>query len=168
MAKTIPRHRAPLGARRTVGVDPCEKKSAARKKKQRRKPAASSRKKRFALYRATSAVRECRERIPSQGVPNEGRVRERRLRGDLELTDPRKRFCSDRCRRIVANRRYRARRTETAICPCGRTFERAARTKRLKVYCSLECQYEARSAEYQERPDIKANLNRGRRTVIFS
>jgi hypothetical protein len=31
-----------------------------------------------------------------------------------------------------------------------------ATTKRKQVYCSLECQYEARSAEYQARPDIKA------------
>jgi len=60
----------------------------------------------------------------------------------------------------VANRRYRAHRTETATCPrCETPFERTT-TKRLKVYCSLEGQYEARSAEYQARPDIHANLKR--------
>ena len=76
-------------------------------------------------------------------------------------THPAKRFCSERCRRIVANRRYRAHRSETATCPrCGSTFERATTTKRLKVYCSLECQYEARSASYRNRPDIRANLKR--------
>jgi hypothetical protein len=86
----------------------------------------------------------------------------------FELGNPRKRFCTDACRRIVANRRYRARRTETAICPCGRTFERAATTKRKKVYCSLERQYEQRSIEYAQRPDIQANLSRGRRAVSFA
>jgi hypothetical protein len=39
-------------------------------------------------------------------------------------------------------------------------FERTTTTKRLKVYCSLECQYAARSAEYQGRADVKANLKR--------
>jgi hypothetical protein len=58
---------------------------------------------------------------------------------------------------------------ESAICPrCEDPFERSATSKRLQVYCSLECHYEARSAEYQHRPDIQANLNRGRWAVIFS
>jgi hypothetical protein len=79
----------------------------------------------------------------------------------FEVTGPLKRFCSERCRRIVANRRYRAHRTESATCPrCGTAFERTTTSKRLQVYCSLECQYEARSAAYRERPDIKANLKR--------
>jgi endogenous inhibitor of DNA gyrase (YacG/DUF329 family) len=79
----------------------------------------------------------------------------------FEVTHPLKRFCSEGCQRAAECRRYRARRTESAICPrCGTTFERTATTKRLKVYCSLECQYEARSAEYQGRADIKANLRR--------
>jgi hypothetical protein len=61
----------------------------------------------------------------------------------------------------VANRRYRAHRSESATCPrCGSAFERSATTKRLKRFCSLECQYEARSAEYRGRTDIKANLKR--------
>jgi hypothetical protein len=79
------------------------------------------------------------------------------------VTHPLRRFCSERCRRIVANRRYRERRTEIAICPCGATFERAATTKRLKRFCSLACQYEQRSDEYRTRPDIQATLKRGRR-----
>jgi hypothetical protein len=54
---------------------------------------------------------------------------------------------------------YRAHRTEIATCPrCGSTFERTATTKRLQVYCSLECPYEPRSTDYRERADIKANL----------
>lgn len=65
---------------------------------------------------------------------------------------------------MVANQRYRGHRTETATCRrCGTSFERTVTTKRLKVYCSLECQYEARSAEYRERPDIQLTLKRGRR-----
>ena len=67
----------------------------------------------------------------------------------FKLTHPLKRFCSERCRRIVANRRYRAHRTEMATCPCGTPFERTATTKRKQVYCSLECQYEQRSADYR-------------------
>jgi hypothetical protein len=79
----------------------------------------------------------------------------------FEVTGPLKRFCSERCRRIAANRRYRAHRTESAICPrCETAFARTVTSKRLKVYCSLECQYEARSAEYGGRADIKANLKR--------
>jgi endogenous inhibitor of DNA gyrase (YacG/DUF329 family) len=81
----------------------------------------------------------------------------------FELTHPTKRFCSERCRRVVANRRYRAKRTETATCPrCGATFERSVTSKRLKVFCSLACQYEQRSADYRKRSDLKANLLRGR------
>ena len=79
----------------------------------------------------------------------------------FELTHPLRRFCSERCQRAAECRRYRARRTETATCPrCGASFERSATTKRLKVYCSLECQYETRSADYQGRADIKTNLKR--------
>ena len=79
----------------------------------------------------------------------------------FELTHPLKRFCSERCRRVVANRRYRERRSETATCPrCGSSFERTATTKRLQVYCSLDCQYEQRSTDYRERVDIRANLKR--------
>jgi hypothetical protein len=40
------------------------------------------------------------------------------------------------------------------------SFERSTTTKRLKRYCSLEYQYEARSVEYRGRADIKANLRR--------
>ena len=62
----------------------------------------------------------------------------------FELGHSMKRFCSERCRRIVANRRYRAQRTETATCPrCGTAFERTTTTKRLKRFCSVECQYTA-------------------------
>jgi endogenous inhibitor of DNA gyrase (YacG/DUF329 family) len=81
----------------------------------------------------------------------------------FKVTHPLRRFCSERCRRIIANRRYRAQRTETATCPrCGASFEREATTKRLKRFCSLACQYEQRSADYRTRPDLKANLLRGR------
>ena len=87
----------------------------------------------------------------------------------FEVTHPLKRFCSERCRRIVANQRYRAHRTESATCPrCGTTFERTTTTKRKQVYCSPECQYEARSIAYKARPDIKANLGRARQAVIFT
>jgi endogenous inhibitor of DNA gyrase (YacG/DUF329 family) len=87
----------------------------------------------------------------------------------FEVTGPLKRFCSDRCRRIVANQRYRAHRTESATCPrCEEIFERTTTSKRLQVYCSLECQYEQRSIDYQARPDITTNLRRGRRAVLFS
>ena len=79
----------------------------------------------------------------------------------FQVTHPLKRFCSDRCRRVVANRRYRAHRTEIAACPrCGASFEREATTKRLKRFCSVACQYQQRSADYRERADIKANLKR--------
>jgi hypothetical protein len=79
----------------------------------------------------------------------------------FERTRPQKRFCSERCQGAAECRRYRIRRTETATCPrCDTTFERSTTTKRVKVYCSLDCQYEARSAECQERADIKANLKR--------
>jgi hypothetical protein len=77
----------------------------------------------------------------------------------FKITHPLKRFCSESCGRASANRRYRAQRTERATCPrCGTSFERTTTTKRLQVYCSLECQYEARSADYQGRADIQANL----------
>ncbi len=77
----------------------------------------------------------------------------------FKVTHPLKRFCSERCQRRAENERYRARHIESAICPrCGTTFERTTTTKRLEVYCSLECQYEARSAEYRGRADINANL----------
>ena len=82
----------------------------------------------------------------------------------FKVTHPLKRFCSERCRRIVANRRYRGRRTELATCPrCEKQFERSATTKRLQRFCSTECQYQARSIDYQTRPDIQATLKRGRR-----
>jgi endogenous inhibitor of DNA gyrase (YacG/DUF329 family) len=91
----------------------------------------------------------------------------------FEVTHPLKRFCSERCRRASECRRYRARRTETATCPrCEASFERSTTTKRLKVYCSLECQYGARSAEYQERAELvrrrKAKGQRDESIVIFS
>jgi endogenous inhibitor of DNA gyrase (YacG/DUF329 family) len=82
----------------------------------------------------------------------------------FKVTHPLRRFCSERCRRVVANRRYRAHRTEVATCPrCGTIFERTTTSKRLKVYCSLDCQYQQRSIDYQARPDIQATLSRGRR-----
>jgi hypothetical protein len=81
----------------------------------------------------------------------------------FELTHPAKQYCSERCQRIEANARYRKNRIETATCPCGASFKRTTTSKRLQVYCSLECQYEARSAEYRNRPDIKANLQRAQR-----
>jgi endogenous inhibitor of DNA gyrase (YacG/DUF329 family) len=81
----------------------------------------------------------------------------------FERTHPLKRFCSERCQRAAECARYRARHTEQATCPrCGTTFERATTTKRVKVYCSTGCQYEARSAEYQGRADLLARLKRGR------
>ena len=81
----------------------------------------------------------------------------------FKVTHPLRRFCSERCRRIVANRRNRAHRTEIATCPrCATPFERTVTTKRLKRFCSLACHYEQRSADYRKRPDLKANLLRGR------
>jgi uncharacterized Zn finger protein (UPF0148 family) len=81
------------------------------------------------------------------------------------VTHPLRRFCSERCRRIVANRRYRGHRTEFATCRrCGTPFERTVTSKRLRVYCSPACQYEQRSADYRKRADIQATLKRGRRT----
>jgi hypothetical protein len=72
-----------------------------------------------------------------------------------------KRFCSERCRRINANRRYRERRTEEARCKgCGAGFTRTKTSKRVKVYCSLTCQAASRSKEYRERPDIQRTLGR--------
>jgi hypothetical protein len=50
--------------------------------------------------------------------------------------------------------------TETATCRgCGVTFERETTTERRQVYCTEQCQYATRSAEYRERPDIYENLN---------
>jgi endogenous inhibitor of DNA gyrase (YacG/DUF329 family) len=83
----------------------------------------------------------------------------------FKITHPLKRFCSERCRRIVANRRYRKHRTEIATCRrCGTPVERTVTSKRLRVYCSLACQYEQRSIDYRARPDIQDTLKRGRRT----
>jgi hypothetical protein len=42
---------------------------------------------------------------------------------------------------------------------CGEPFEATNPLKR-KIYCSTNCQYEARSAEYQDRPNVHANLKR--------
>jgi endogenous inhibitor of DNA gyrase (YacG/DUF329 family) len=83
----------------------------------------------------------------------------------FKLTHPLKRFCSERCQRNDANARYRKNRApEPAVCPnCGKPFERDASTNRKRVYCTTACQYEARSAEYRNRPDIKANLKRAQR-----
>jgi hypothetical protein len=79
----------------------------------------------------------------------------------FEFTHPSKRFCSERCQRNAANARYRRNRVETATCPyCGCAFRRSTTTQRKQVYCFPGCQYEARSADYQGRADIKANLKR--------
>jgi endogenous inhibitor of DNA gyrase (YacG/DUF329 family) len=79
----------------------------------------------------------------------------------LEKRPKTKRFCSERCRRISANRRYRERRTEVARCKgCGARFTRTKTSKRVKVYCSLTCQPASRSKEYRERPDISRTLGR--------
>jgi hypothetical protein len=84
--------------------------------------------------------------------------------GPYEVTHPLKRFCSERHQRIAERRRYRARRTEQATCKrCGGTFERTATSERKQLYCSLDCQYRARSGEYRERQDIRSNLLRARR-----
>ncbi len=86
----------------------------------------------------------------------------------FKLTHSLKRFCSERCQRALANRRYRAQRTESVVCPrCGRSFERATTTKRKQVYCSRRCQYQQRSADYRARPDIQANLKPRRRAVVY-
>jgi FPG/IleRS zinc finger protein len=82
----------------------------------------------------------------------------------FEVTHPMKRFCSERCQRQSEKERYRARHTEEATCKrCGRSFERVVIGQRKKVYCSLECQYEARSVEYRQRPDLRRRLERARR-----
>jgi hypothetical protein len=73
-------------------------------------------------------------------------------------------YCCENHQRTAEKRRYRARRVEMASCKgCGEVFWRAATTRRAQVYCSVECQYEARSAEYRTAPDIEANLRRAQR-----
>jgi hypothetical protein len=78
---------------------------------------------------------------------------------------PHKRYCSERHQRIAERRRYRERHTEPATCPnCGASFRRTTTTTRLQVYCRPSCQYEARAAEYAQRPDIRAGIERARAT----
>jgi len=82
----------------------------------------------------------------------------------FKVTHPLKRFCSEACQRAVEKGRYRARHTGEVACKhCGAAFQRVMVGKRKKVYCSLECQYEAKSIAYQARADVKANLRRARR-----
>ena len=76
---------------------------------------------------------------------------------------PHKRYCSERHQRTAESRRYRARHTELATCKaCGSAFERTTTSKRLQVYCALDCQYQARSETYRQRLDIRENLRRAR------
>jgi hypothetical protein len=92
------------------------------------------------------------------------------LDGCSELVTPHKggspkRFCSERCQRIAERRRYRARHTERVVCKrrgCGTVFERSITGKRIKVYCSLDCQALGRSVEYAGRPDIQVGIARAR------
>jgi hypothetical protein len=80
------------------------------------------------------------------------------------VTHPLRRFCSERCQRQSEKERYRARHTEPATCKrCGKVFKRVVIRERKKVYCSLDCQYEARSADYQQRPELRRQLDRARR-----
>lgn len=68
---------------------------------------------------------------------------------------PLKRFCCERHQRIAEKRRYRARHREWINCKgCGTRFERSSTDNRPKVYCTVECQAESRSAEYLRRDDI--------------
>jgi predicted nucleic acid-binding Zn ribbon protein len=81
----------------------------------------------------------------------------------FEKRPPTKRFCSDRCRRIVANRRYRRRHTEIARCiGCGELFSRSSTTKRKKRYCGPSCLAKSRSDEYKARPDIQHSIVKAR------
>ena len=87
-----------------------------------------------------------------------------RCGAEFKVTHPWKRFCSERCQRQGEKERYRARHTEQATCKhCGGSFRRVVIGRRKKVYCSLACQYEAKSIAYQTRADVKANLRRARR-----
>jgi hypothetical protein len=79
-------------------------------------------------------------------------------------TMPHQRFCSARRQRAAERARYRARHVERAVCRgCGAPFTRTATSSRLKVYCSPACMRASRSAEYANRPDILATLDRARR-----
>lgn len=79
-------------------------------------------------------------------------------------TNPQKRYCCDRHQRNAAKARYRARHTEPATRKgCGASIERTTSSKRMKVYCSLNCQYRARSGSYQQRPDLRENVRRAAR-----
>jgi hypothetical protein len=81
------------------------------------------------------------------------------------LTRPNRLYCSERCRRVAENRRYRQRHIEEATCPgCGEVFTRTATSRRKKVHCSTRCQYATRSREYSNRPEILEGLARARRT----
>jgi hypothetical protein len=42
------------------------------------------------------------------------------------------------------------------------SFERTTTGGRLKVYCSLQCQYKTRRAEYRSRPDILRGVGEAR------
>lgn len=81
----------------------------------------------------------------------------------------RKLYCSERCQRIVAQRRWRAGKPrESATCKrpgCGRVFGRDATSERRQVYCSPECLALDRSAEYRARPDIQAGIGAARRAA---
>ena len=80
-------------------------------------------------------------------------------------TNMRKLHCSEAHQRAAANARYRARKTEQAICPnCETVFTRSATSTRSKVYCSVHCQQLSRSATYKVRPDIQAGIQRARET----
>jgi hypothetical protein len=83
--------------------------------------------------------------------------------GPFKVTHPMKRFCSERCKRASDKDRYRARHRETATCKrCGASFERVVVGRRLKVFCSKSCQYEAKSESMRRRPDIRLRLARAR------
>lgn len=62
-----------------------------------------------------------------------------------------RKYCGRRCARRVENARYRNSRPERSYCKnCGLGFQHK-RGQTNKLYCSLDCQYEARSLDYAER-----------------
>lgn len=80
---------------------------------------------------------------------------------DFTPAHPRTRYCSRACSKREERRRYRDRHTERAYCKhCGIGFQRVAPrvAGNPKVYCSTNCQYEARSQQYKQR-GIKPPLN---------
>lgn len=77
----------------------------------------------------------------------------------FETSSANKKYCSRRCARKAENTRYRTSASERVRCKgCGLGFQRN-RGQRSKIYCSLECQYSTRSADYRERGIKPTRIN---------